>query len=466
MILVGHTGGVLSTAWSPGGETLATAGKDGTVRVWSARTGAEIQRLTIGRGPVNGVAWSTDGRQLATAGSDGDVLVWDPETGVSSFALRGHSGAVLSLAWSADSAHLISTGQDGRIYLWKARPDLEAQAFAQNDILYAQWLPTGDRIVIGSGSWAGTPVVLDGAANVIDGATGDTLLTFDTGTDTVFAAVPSPNGRYVVTDQGTPDLYVWDLQTGQRIATLACHPAGCGAWPAWSPDGRFIANQGFGTGIVYLFDALTGEVIRELNGFPEGTFIVTVAWSPDGRRIAASPQSSDNVVRIWDVATGVQVLRLEGNTDNVEAVAWSPTGDRLCTASGTAGIDNSIRIWNAVTGREMLRINQHEDYVLSCQWSPNGERLLSSSGDNTVRMWDASSGAELMTLHIPSVWYSFGLWSPDGKALLTFSDVTPKVQIWHAWQSTQDLIAEAHACCVLRTLTTAERLQYDLPTEP
>ena len=74
-------GGVPSP-WT-GGDLLASAGDDGTVRIWDPATGQPRHVLEGHTGWVSGgVRGTVDGRDLlASAGDDETVRIWDPATG-------------------------------------------------------------------------------------------------------------------------------------------------------------------------------------------------------------------------------------------------------------------------------------------------------------------------------------------------------------------------------------------------
>jgi WD40 repeat protein len=110
---------VFSVAFSPDSKRVATASRDGTLKVWEARAG---RLLTTIQGTGSGSFWdavfSPDGKLLATAGDDTTARLWDASTGKEVLTLSGATRAVQGVAFSPDGTRLAAASADGNVRVY------------------------------------------------------------------------------------------------------------------------------------------------------------------------------------------------------------------------------------------------------------------------------------------------------------------------------------------------------------
>jgi WD40 repeat protein len=196
---------------------------------------------------------------------------------------------------------------------------------------------------------------------------------------------------------------------------LKLRHSGTGFQPgaAWSPDGRLIAlglaSAPNGAG---LWDAHTGKLLRR---FPDPAGVSAVAFSPDGKLLAAG--SFGGTVSIWDLASAQKRRTLPGSVgDSVTDLAFSPDGE-LATSS----LNGTATIWDARSGRALETIQGQSGALWGVSFSPDGKVLATAGDDTTARLWDVATGKELLTLTGASFALRHVTFSADGTRLATAS---------------------------------------------
>lgn len=161
-----------------------------------------------------------------------------------------------------------------------------------------------------------------------------------------------------------------------------------------------------------------GVLQKQIEGFR------SLAFSPNGRRLAAGSASLNGLVWVFDV-TDKQPLEqavLRGAKGAIEALAFSP--DSKLLAGG--GEDRTLRIWEPVpggTGAARSQLVGHSGPITGVTFAPDGQTVATASTDSTVRLWSLGRIRSTERAALPHDGPVSALaFSADGKNLATASN--------------------------------------------
>jgi WD40 repeat protein len=234
------------------------------------------------------------------------------------------------------------------------------------------------------------------------------------------SAAVSSDGKLLVSGGSDNTIKVWDTATGRLLRTLEGHGHSERMDSvAFSPDGARIASAADRT--IGMWDTATGKTIRSWKAHTLA--VKSVVYSPDGTRlfsVGSESQWGNGIGHfgLWDATNGKLIRSFKDPShvvasDSVNSAAFSPDGTRLVLAFR----DKALQLWDITTGQLMHDLQGHSSEVMAVAFSPDGTRLVSGSREEPLKLWDVASGQLIRTFG-NSHWIICVAFSPDGARVL------------------------------------------------
>jgi WD40 repeat protein len=207
---VGLDASIYAVAFSPENQTIAAAGDDQTIKIWTL-DGKLLNSFWAHHERIWKLTFSPDGKQIASASEDGTVKLWNQD-GTLLRTFQGHEGVIWGTAFSPEGDRLVSVSRDDTINIWKTDGTLLKTISAKSQgLTRVAWSPDGKTIATAS---------VDNTVKLWS-MTGQLLKTLPGHRGAVISLTFTPDGRFLASGSDDNAVIVWDLERIEKLDELS-----------------------------------------------------------------------------------------------------------------------------------------------------------------------------------------------------------------------------------------------------
>lgn len=283
---------VWAVSWSPDETRIAVGFEDGRVEIHNVNTPSMPIILVGHSGIVITLAWHPTNSLLATGSDDGTVKLWNSTSGENVLTYNDFDSYIDKVSWSPDGDYLLVTENNNSpdIRVWSTDITYQAPVFTDTGptAYVVEWHPSNELIAIGNVT--GTVHIRDANSFNLLYEIGTPPQDFIMRGEQIMQLAWSPNGNYILTGSLGSQVILWNVNTHQKQFTLAPYDAeetdfflqrNVAVWFN-SSGNQFSALSGNGT--LRTWSTSNGNVLstRQIEDSP----IYAAEVSPDGTKLA------------------------------------------------------------------------------------------------------------------------------------------------------------------------------------
>ena len=432
--------GAIGVAWNRDRTRLAASGYDGQFRIFSWPDGEMLVERTLTR-RYEGLGWSSNGRWVACACDDRphllvlqadngeEVLRLNVDGNAPSFAFHPTEprlafrdgwttrvveipdgselasfeyprvGQMTAIGWSPDGSQLVECIPGSVRIRDMESGEVTHESPASGRLSSVVWHDQGGIAVA---SW-------DGTASILNPVTGEIVRKFRGHRNWVTRLAWSPDGERLATGGPSEPPRIWNpnRQTGDFSV-----PGFYWSGSSWSPDSRTLAMAVQHRIHFWNVDDRR-EVFDRRIALPEDQRVITVEYSPDGKRLAyiqergriavLNPANGD-IIRVLNEGTEQRMTA----SQSTQLLSWSADGRRLAAMLPTG----EATLWDVATGEIVTQQRPTGSVnLLSVALHPDGKRIAMGTTGG-VHLWEENA-TEVCALS--DSWAPGVAWALDGR---------------------------------------------------
>jgi WD40 repeat protein len=383
--LKGHQSWICDLHFDSGGKTLMSASADQTIRVWDVSDPHNGELLHTFRGhdtEVWRIALLPDNRTLVSGGKDGSVCIWDTHKRPFDIGpvIRAN---VSSFRFTPDGSGVLIVDRNGCVTRLQG-PRFQEECVILNISAKTDYLKT---LISPDNRLLAAPLK-DGTIEVWELQNGTVLCRIPCRPSTEPIAFLARGTKLVAFERDGGSYLMWDLTTGQHMQSWA-GAAKLSPWvsPVCTTDGRLMLTLRFYKVPGVLRDMASG---RQTDLNLDITETSGISFSPNGELLAAS--SHLGFVKLWEAETFKELATFAGFLLGAHSVAFSPDGQRL--AAGSDSLE-AVKIWDVESLQELLTLPGQGWQHYRAAFSPDGNTLGTMNSSGQLHLWRAPSWEEI-----------------------------------------------------------------------